>query len=270
MPAVNTLTPISSSTALSPSASPWGSSFIPGTAACRCGSGLASDPMAPFLQQQMAMSNLMMLFLQVMTRLMLGGKGRKAGGIDPLSALGRGNGSRHAGGTGGDGHVRANRGAARPVGIQQASSSGRSLKGLDPVASDALRRAGLGEADVSQGLGDAAASAGTHLAEPGSRYTASVDIRTSGRSSGEIRKIVSDLRAQGFAAWYRNWPGNQHIHAVYAGVPLKSSTSQQVQAFLHGGTGLAGGGSDSSISAQDRESIRALYEDRNRRVSVET
>jgi len=34
-----------------------------------------------------------------------------------------------------------------------------------------------------------------------------------------IRKVVKALRAVGFAAWFRNWTGNRHIHAVAVSDP---------------------------------------------------
>jgi peptidoglycan hydrolase-like protein with peptidoglycan-binding domain len=41
---------------------------------------------------------------------------------------------------------------------------------------------------------------------------ADVSIRT--RCGHSIRQVVRALRAVGFAAWFRNWTNNQHIHAV--------------------------------------------------------
>jgi hypothetical protein len=41
---------------------------------------------------------------------------------------------------------------------------------------------------------------------------ADLSIRT--RCGRSIKRVVRALRKVGFAAWFRNWPGNQHIHAV--------------------------------------------------------
>lgn len=235
---------------------PFGPSLPTGAATSRCCGSPVGGAQSPLLLQQVLFQQIMQIMLQVLTQLMKGGRGTGGGARAPL------------GGGATRGGDRAGAGAASPSGVKPAESSGRSIQGLDPLASDALRRAGLSASDVTQGLGHAAASKGTHEAEPGSRHTGSVDIRTSGRSTAEIKKIVHRLRAQGFAAWYRNWPGNQHIHAVYAGIPLKGSTSSQVQAFLQGGTGLAGGGRDSSITPQEIALIRALYQARRKRVAV--
>lgn len=164
-------------------------------------------------------------------------------------------------------------GAGRTAAVGHMDSSGRSIKGLDPVASDALRRAGLSAADVSQGLGHARASKGTHEHEPGSSYTAAVDIRTGGKSQAEIKSTLEKLWAQGFAAWYRSgpkWSGNEHIHAVYAGVPMKDMLESQVSDFINGRTGLVGHRRETfdPPSAQARATISSLFEQRNNRVSV--
>jgi peptidoglycan hydrolase-like protein with peptidoglycan-binding domain len=41
-----------------------------------------------------------------------------------------------------------------------------------------------------------------------------VDLSVRRRCGRPIRRVVRSLRRVGFAAWYRNWPGNRHIHAV--------------------------------------------------------
>jgi peptidoglycan hydrolase-like protein with peptidoglycan-binding domain len=41
-----------------------------------------------------------------------------------------------------------------------------------------------------------------------------VDLSVRTRCGRSVKRIVRSLRRVGFAAWYRNWPGNQHIHAV--------------------------------------------------------
>ncbi|MFA9272959.1 MAG: hypothetical protein ACEQSX_19875 [Baekduiaceae bacterium] len=52
------------------------------------------------------------------------------------------------------------------------------------------------------------ASAGTHSGG------GSVDIRTIDTDAAGIRNRVAALKRVGFAAWYRDWSGNQHIHAT--------------------------------------------------------
>jgi hypothetical protein len=41
-----------------------------------------------------------------------------------------------------------------------------------------------------------------------------VDLSVRTRCGRSIKRVVRSLRRVGFAAWYRNWPGNRHIHAV--------------------------------------------------------
>jgi len=130
-----------------------------------------------------------------------------------------------------------------------------SYAGIDPLAVQALRAANIamGEGSrITQGLGNADASAGTHGAEPDSPYTASVDIWTGELSTtegtlpalrdDEIDEMLHALRMVGFAAFYRPTIGDgPHIHAVYAGVcQLKASTNDQVNSFLNGHNGLSG------------------------------
>jgi peptidoglycan hydrolase-like protein with peptidoglycan-binding domain len=41
-----------------------------------------------------------------------------------------------------------------------------------------------------------------------------VDLSIRTRCGRSIKRVVRSLRRVGFAAWFRNWSGNQHIHAV--------------------------------------------------------
>jgi hypothetical protein len=222
--------------------------------------GTAAQPSAGMLAQMTQFfSSIMTMFQQLLNvnqEKQNGIQGNDGNGVDALD--GNNNDAQ--------GKDKVNGNAATEV--KQATGAGSSIKGLDPVASDALRKAGFSEDDVSQGLGNAPASKGTHLAEPGSKYTAAVDLRTSGKSKQEINAMVERLRAQGFAAWYRDWSGNEHIHAVYAGIPLKDSLQSQVQSFMQGGTGLAGGGNDGTITAQDKSTVESLYKQRQNKVAV--
>jgi hypothetical protein len=40
------------------------------------------------------------------------------------------------------------------------------------------------------------------------------DLSINTRCGRSIKRVVKALRKVGFAAWFRNWPGNEHIHAV--------------------------------------------------------
>ncbi|MBW3621852.1 MAG: hypothetical protein KY468_00405 [Armatimonadetes bacterium] len=88
-------------------------------------------------------------------------------------------------------------------------------------------------------------SSGMHEPEPGSVYTAAADIYVLDLPPAEIRAMLDRLGRAGFAAWFRipgrdGWPSRYlpHVHAVYAGVPLKSGLRAQVRDYLNGKTGL--------------------------------
>jgi hypothetical protein len=72
-----------------------------------------------------------------------------------------------------------------------------------------------------------------------------VDISVANMNSKQIRATVKWLRKAGFAAWFRNWPGNQHIHAVLLGHRTASPLAKyQMQAYLNHRDGLAGNAYD--------------------------
>ena len=120
--------------------------------------------------------------------------------------------------------------------------------GLHPTASDHLRCAGVPAARITQTIGYATASAGTHAPDgrvAGVQYAAATDISTRSLSSADIRTLLSRLANQGFAAWYRwpghdGWPSSQspHIHAIYVGAAMKSSLRSQVRSWLDDRNGL--------------------------------
>lgn len=120
--------------------------------------------------------------------------------------------------------------------------------GLHPEASDRLRCAGVSASRITQTIGSAPASAGYHASDgtaDGRAYTAAVDLSTRDLSSTEIRALLQRLGENGFAAWYRQpgsdgWPASEapHIHAVFAGVVMKSALRAQVRDFLDGRNGL--------------------------------
>lgn len=120
--------------------------------------------------------------------------------------------------------------------------------GLHPDASDALAQIGLDAGDLSQTIGSATASAGTHdkdgVAE-GKDYSAATDIRVVGLTTAQIKTRLAKLAEVGFAAWYR-WPGHDgwpaseapHIHAIWVGAKMKLSLRDQVRDWIVGKNGL--------------------------------
>jgi len=121
--------------------------------------------------------------------------------------------------------------------------------GLHPTASDRLRCAGITSARITQTIGNAAASAGTHGQDGvagGQRYSAATDLSVRGLSDAQVKKLIARLDTLGFAAFFRNpgrdgWPSSEarHVHVVFAGARMKSSLRAQIADFLNGKNGLA-------------------------------
>lgn len=86
--------------------------------------------------------------------------------------------------------------------------------------------------DISQGgyrAGATEASAGTHDAG------GVLDLVQYGHGLALL------AREAGAAAWFRNWPGNLHIHLVLIGCPhLAPDAADQADEYLAGGDGLTG------------------------------
>jgi hypothetical protein len=118
--------------------------------------------------------------------------------------------------------------------------------GLHPDASDALRAIGITADGISQTLGSAPASAGTHAADgeiDGVAFSAAVDLRTGGLTTAQIHARLEQLGLAGFAAWYRSpgsdgWSGAAHIHAIWVNVPIKRSLRDQVHDYCNWRNGL--------------------------------
>lgn len=117
--------------------------------------------------------------------------------------------------------------------------------GMHPDASDALRKLGIDPSRIVQTLGGAVASAGTHLADGkvnGVPYCAAIDFsihHPTQLDSDQIKMLLDKLASGGFAGYYRNpghdgWPSQDeaHIHAVYAGVPMKLTLRAQLHNWL--------------------------------------
>lgn len=99
--------------------------------------------------------------------------------------------------------------------------------------------------DATKGsyTGPDSSSAGTHAGG------GAVDINVNVRCSHSISQVVAALRTVGFAAWYRNWTGNQHIHAVaISDLDMATETvfpgvfdmREQIVAWAQGKDGLSG------------------------------
>lgn len=122
-------------------------------------------------------------------------------------------------------------------------------RGLHPIASDRLRCAGITAARITQTIGNATASAGTHAQDgvyDGHAYSAATDLSVLGLTDAQVKVLVAKLDALGFAAFYRKpgydgWPASEarHVHVVFAGAKMKSSLRSQIWDFLAGKNGLA-------------------------------
>ncbi len=66
-------------------------------------------------------------------------------------------------------------------------------------------------------------------------YCAAVDLGTSDLNETQIKVFLEELAKQGFASFYRHggkWKGREHIHAIYALLPMKIQLRRQVREFL--------------------------------------
>ena len=120
--------------------------------------------------------------------------------------------------------------------------------GLHPLAFAALVAAGLSVTRISQTIGSAPASAGTHVKDGeylGHDYCAASDFRCRDLSTPEVRDLCDRLAGAGFLPFFRNpgvngWPADQarHIHAIFPGCPMKEMLRSQVHDYLADRNGL--------------------------------
>lgn len=118
--------------------------------------------------------------------------------------------------------------------------------GMAPAAFQAFMRAcrdtKISPARIGQTMGDHPASVGYHkrdgvLVVNGQRieYSAAVDLGANDLDRATLNRFLANLTKQGFACWYRekgHWKGREHIHAVYAQLPMKYQLRGQVRQFL--------------------------------------
>ena len=118
--------------------------------------------------------------------------------------------------------------------------------GMAPVAWNAYLRAckqaKIHPIRIGQTVGDHPRSVGYHKRDGVLRiggqnvdYTATVDLGTWDLKPAQINAFVDALSDQGFAAFYRHkgkWKGGEHIHAIYAFLPMKPQLQIQVKEFL--------------------------------------
>jgi hypothetical protein len=118
--------------------------------------------------------------------------------------------------------------------------------GMAPAAFEAYIRAcnntGIHPFRIGQTIGDFPRSVGYHkrdgvLLVNGQKieYCTAVDLGALDLERPLIDRFVRELGKQGFAAWYRHgpkWKNGEHIHAVYAFLPMKPQLRRQVLLYL--------------------------------------
>lgn len=118
--------------------------------------------------------------------------------------------------------------------------------GMAPVAWNAYLRAcqqaKIHPNRIGQTIGDHPRSVGYHKRDGVLRsegqsvdYTTAIDLGTWDLTPAQINAFVNALSDQGFAAFYRHkgkWKGGEHIHAIYAFLPMKPQLQIQVKEFL--------------------------------------
>ena len=88
---------------------------------------------------------------------------------------------------------------------------------------------------IAQTLGNNPRSKGYHLQDGvlnGESYCAAVDLGVSDLSPAKRGAFLEAMACVGFIAWYRSgpkWVGDEHVHAVYAGLPMKPQLRAQVR-----------------------------------------
>jgi len=140
--------------------------------------------------------------------------------------------------------------------------------GLHPDAYAVLQSMAIAHR-VTQGINHATERGNVHDTDvtiQGKPYTAAVDISVRCLSTAQIRSLLAALATRGFAGWYRkagldDWTGPPHIHAVWAGSPLKPGLRQQIESWFAGGNGL---GTNRPYqfwqpSPEMKDKVRALY-----------
>lgn len=119
--------------------------------------------------------------------------------------------------------------------------------GMAPAAFDGFIRAcaqsGINPNRIGQTIGDHPRSVGYHkrdgtLVVRGEKidYCAATDIGVWGLTPLQTSRFCVALGRQGFAPFYRHgpkWTNGEHIHAIYALLPMKPQLRGQVREFLN-------------------------------------
>jgi len=147
-------------------------------------------------------------------------------------------------------------------------------QGLHPDAHSALQKNSIAHR-ITQGINHSKDRGNVHDTDvtiKGIGYTGAVDISVRCLTRQQIQMMLARLADIGFAGWYRNegeddWKGPPHIHAVWAGSPLKPFLKYQVESWLDGRNGL---GSNAAYkfwqpSKEMQERVRTLFQNVEKR-----
>lgn len=118
--------------------------------------------------------------------------------------------------------------------------------GMAPVAFDAFVRACVRAKihpwRLGQTLGEHPLSVGYHRKDGvvkvngvAEQYCAAVDLGVGDLTAQKRDEFLESLAQQGFVAFYRQggkWKGQEHVHAIYAMLPMKPQLRGQVREFL--------------------------------------
>jgi hypothetical protein len=140
-------------------------------------------------------------------------------------------------------------GATPACAIVDAPSAAYVRSGLHPRASDALAKIGVTATRITQTIGSATASAGTHAQDgtaEGKAYTTAVDLSVRDMTDAQVATFIDRLTEVGFVAYFRRpgydgWPADEarHVHAIWVAAPMKASLQNQVKDWRVGKNGLA-------------------------------
>jgi hypothetical protein len=130
----------------------------------------------------------------------------------------------------------------------------------------ACEKAKVSPQRVLQTVGNAKASAGFHHQDGWAReqgdvfvYCAATDLRTRDLTREQIYALQNALTDAYFGGFYRTgpkWIGNNHIHTIWTGYPMKGELRSQIKDFLADKNGLVGHAKETFYKASPAQKKR--------------
>lgn len=146
----------------------------------------------------------------------------------------------------------------------------KGYKSLHPLTAEVLQELGVPDKHVTQGYGNASASAGYHKAEgyyKGRQFSSCVDLAW--RDDYVNPRWKSRAVAAGLVPFFRDWPGNRHVHCVHVGlrttngsVAILDGPRMQIVDYTRGLNGLVGHAKlrgELAPTAQERKAVLDVY-----------